>query len=230
MSKEVLFVPGVGCEVREITIFKKLAALSAGEGNHVSYVDGLQMGEEGPRVTTPSEQLEAIAERLQDRKDDEPLTIVAHSLGAVATVVALQEHTPTADPNTDAVFISPPLPRPFGVLLHPSMRDRMHARGGRVSIRNGYHPDGVELEAAYFDEVLQADASFIHDLSDLRAQGRAQIVCPSADWNERCMPTAVAGGEADVLYVQGTHSLSDVSEVDLQRIHAETMADSRLLV
>lgn len=212
MSKEVVMVAGTACEAENLAIFNSLEnTLTEQYGYSVSYVNGVRMEGDTPFAVTPSEQTKAIAEIFDNSKDNK--VVVAHSTGSVAAVAFLERYDGYAG---RAVLLSPPLPAPWDVKLHPRLQERMKLKGKSIVMGSKSHPQGVVVSSDFFDDISEANGWFSSAVYMHSKLGSVGMVLASRDWNT---PSLEIGGQLPgSIIVSGGHSMGDISQEDVLRI------------
>lgn len=198
VAPHVYLAAGAGGGMRS-TIALRVAAGELSE-RQVSYtvVEGIDYTSVEPVVRKPSEQAAEIIADAKERDEDQPLLIIAHCMGTVAALSAI-ESLP-AHRKTALVSIAPPLRNPRETVSMPQAMSKLKGGSGMLRIVNlpaGAVDYSVREEVAarigadYFEEV---DAA--HDL-DVRLKtavevGGTALMAAECDWNTGSPRTVAA--------------------------------------
>lgn len=195
-------VAGAGGGAKSSIVLRLLADELSERSIDYTPIDGIYREETSLHVKYPSLQVEDISEKIDQLPPERPVLFVAHCIGTVAAMRALEEHD-SARP-VGLVSISPPLPSPQATIMQPNSVNKRFEDNTRMRIVS--LPEGAtdyterEEHVAHISEQYFEDIEAAHDLPERLhhniEMGKAVLRAADADWNQ-ASPATVRNWHAD---------------------------------
>lgn len=164
----------------------------------VRYVDGGAVHGDGIWAAGPTEQTTRTLEHLETLPAGHT-TIYSHSLGALAAIAVAEQAA-----NVSVIALSPPLPNPHNLILHPRLLGRLsttkrqqtyipsfsYAQDGDIFDAAPEKPVPVTISETYAEDIYEHSKDFSERARNLCDRGILRFVVPSQDWNDQAIDHA----------------------------------------
>lgn len=183
-------IAGGGGGLRSTIILRLITQELTAQDIDYTCIEGLYADDNGTQnVCYPSLQRELIKSDIEKRADNKPLLFIAHCIGTIAALSAVEEYEATRP--VGLVSVAPPLSTPRSTIMRPQSQSKRSANG--TLMRTVDLPEGAinyseitegiaKIDPQYFKDIDAAEDTQVR-LRDRVATGRAAVYAPEYDWN-----------------------------------------------